>query len=105
MRSVCSASRRVFPSVSFLARNVRAGSCVRPWTTAIRCSAQLSWRLPPRSRRWRLFFPEDAGIGVTPARRASLASVLKRCTPCGLGEDLRGGQRPATGEFQELWRL
>ena len=49
--------------------------------TARRCSAQLSWRLPPRSRRWRWVRPEEAGIGAEPAVRASLASVAKRLTP------------------------
>ena len=79
--SARSASRRVFPSVSLRARYARAGWCVRPCTTAITCSARLSWRLPPRSRRWRLCLPEDAGIGATPARRASFASELKRSAP------------------------
>ncbi len=41
----------------------------------------LSWRLPPRSRRWRLVLPELAGIGATPAARASLASEAKRPAP------------------------
>ena len=48
---------------------------------ARRCSAQLSWRLPPRSRRWRLVLPEEAGIGAAPPVRASLASVAKRSAP------------------------
>src|SRR3954464_10805583 len=46
-----------------------------------RCGAALSWRLPPRSRRWRRVLPELAGIGATPAARASLAAVAKRCAP------------------------
>ena len=45
---------------------------------AIRCRAQLSWRLPPRSRRWRWCLPELASRGATPAWRASCASLGKR---------------------------
>src|SRR3954462_2688589 len=46
-----------------------------------RCSAALIWRLPPWSRRWRRVLSELAGIGATPAARASLAAVAKRCAP------------------------
>jgi hypothetical protein len=67
-------SRRDFPSACFRARSSRGGGWTRPWQTAIRCGAQLSWRLPPRSRRWRVRFPEEAGTGATAARRANLAS-------------------------------
>src|SRR5438067_1705321 len=44
----------------------------------MRCRAQLSWRLPPRSRRWRWCLPELASGGATPAWRASWASERKR---------------------------
>lgn len=47
----------------------------------MRCSAQLIWRLPLRSRRCRLVLPDEAGIGAAPASRASLASVAKRSAP------------------------
>src|SRR5215218_7832295 len=46
-----------------------------------RCSAALIWRLPPWSTRWRCVLPELAGIGATPAARASLAAVAKRWAP------------------------
>src|SRR4051812_16909694 len=46
-----------------------------------RCSAALIWRLPPWSSRWRCVLPELAGIGATPAARASLAGVAKRWAP------------------------
>src|SRR3954468_11880577 len=46
-----------------------------------RCSAALIWRLPPWSSRWRCVLPELAGIGATPAARASLAAVAKRWAP------------------------
>jgi hypothetical protein len=49
--------------------------------TITRCSAALIWRLPPRSSRWRRVLPELAGIGATPAARASLAAVAKRWAP------------------------
>jgi hypothetical protein len=41
----------------------------------------LIWRLPPWSSRWRRVLPELAGIGATPAARASLAGVANRCAP------------------------
>ena len=47
----------------------------------MRWIAALIWRLPPRSRRWRLVLPELTGIGAMPAARASLASVAKRSAP------------------------
>ena len=46
--------------------------------TAMRCSAALSWRLPPRARRWRFVRPEEAGIGATPACIAKHASWRNR---------------------------
>src|SRR3954466_13239134 len=39
------------------------------------------WGLPPWSSRWRRVLPELAGIGATPAARASLAAVAKRWAP------------------------
>jgi hypothetical protein len=41
----------------------------------------LIWRLPPRSRRWRLVLAELTGIGATPAARASLASLANLPAP------------------------
>ena len=38
----------------------------------------MSWRLPPRSSRWRWIRPELASRGATPLWRASWASLLKR---------------------------
>ena len=40
--------------------------------------ARLSWRSPPRLRRWRVVLPLDAGTGATPARRAKQASERSR---------------------------
>src|SRR6266508_1208271 len=45
---------------------------------AITCSAQLSWRSPPRLRRWRCCFPLEASIGLVPARAAKDASLAIR---------------------------
>ena len=53
----------------------------RARVTITRCSAALIWRLPPWSSRWRRVFPELAGIGATPAARASFAGVAKRWAP------------------------
>jgi hypothetical protein len=59
----------------------RVGAWQRARVTMTRCSAALIWRLPPWSSRWRWVLPELAGIGATPAARASLAAVAKRCAP------------------------
>ena len=40
------------------------------------CSARLASRLPPRLRRWRTTFPEEASTGETPQRLAKEASLL-----------------------------
>ena len=59
----------------------RVSGWQRARVTATRWMAVLIWRLPPRSRRWRLVLPELTGIGAMPAARASLASLEKRCAP------------------------
>ena len=41
---------------------------------AMICSALLAARSPPRLRRCRTVFPEDAGTGLTPHNDAKLAS-------------------------------
>ena len=38
----------------------------------------MAWRWPPRSRRWRLVWPEEAGMGFSPHREAKVASVRRR---------------------------
>ena len=43
--------------------------------------ARLSWRSPLRFSRWRLVFPEMAGIGAVPVWRAKHASVGNRLAP------------------------
>src|SRR4051812_6622208 len=48
---------------------------------APRWMAALIWRLPPRSRRWRLVLPELTGIGAMPPARGSLAAGGERCAP------------------------
>jgi len=42
------------------------------------CRARLRRRSPLRSSRWRIVWPEEAGIGAQPARRAKAASLLIR---------------------------
>ena len=70
----------------------------------MRWMVALIWRLPPRSRRWRLVLPELTGIGATPAARASLASVAKRCGAGDLADELGGGQRPEAGLGEQVRR-
>src|SRR3954451_24471350 len=64
-----------------------------------RCSAALIWRLPPWSRRWRWVLPELAGIGATPAARASLAAVAKRCAPAISPTSLAAVSGPKPGSL------
>ena len=42
------------------------------------CRARLPEPSPPWCRRWRLVFPEEAGIGATPQSRAKAASERSR---------------------------
>src|SRR4051812_11643394 len=63
----------------------------------MRWMAVLSWRLPPRSSRWRLVLPELTGIGATPAARASLASVAKRPAPAISPSNLAAVSGPKPG--------
>ena len=74
---------------------------MRACVIAMRCRAQLSWRLPPRSRRWRRCLPELASSGATPAWRASWASVSKRSIGPISSEQLRGAERTATGQREQ----
>lgn len=60
-----------------------AGS-IRARVIAMTCSARLSWRSPPRCRRWRARWPEEHWIGAIPAWRAKLASERKRFAPAVL---------------------
>lgn len=75
------ASLRLLPSARLRARYARVTGSMRARVTAMRCSAQLSWRSPPRLSRWRSRRPEDAGIGAAPAWRAKCPSVGKRAAP------------------------
>ena len=70
----------------------------------MRWMAALIWRLPPRSRRWRLVLPELTGIGAMPPARASLASVVKRWAPAISPIELACGQRPEAGLGEQLRR-
>ena len=71
---------------------------------AMVCRARLSWRSPPRSSRSWLRWPEDAGIGATPAWRAKLASV--RTAPRRRSADQgHRGQRPAAHLGEQLGAL
>ena len=63
----------------------------------MRWMVALIWRLPPRSRRWRLVLPELTGIGATPAARASLASLEKRSAPATSPTSLAAVRGPKPG--------
>ena len=40
------------------------------------CRAQLSWRSPPRFKRWRLTWPLEASIGLVPAAAYVVAKAV-----------------------------
>jgi hypothetical protein len=61
--------------------------------TTIRHRAWLASRLPPRLRRWRRVFPEDAGIGATAHICAHAASLRSRYF---------GGPEPGFRNFSAL---
>ena len=44
----------------------------------MRCREASAWRSPPRFKRCRLVFPEEAGIGLTPHSAAKAASEWRR---------------------------
>jgi hypothetical protein len=71
----------------------------RARVTMTRCSAALIWRLPPWSSRWRCVLPELAGIGATPAARASLADVAKRWAPAISPTSLAAVKGPNPGSM------
>ena len=64
---------RIF-SASFFAYSRVSASCVI-LVTATMCSALFSALSSPRFSRCRTVFPEDAGMGFTPAREAKAASL------------------------------
>ena len=59
------------------------GGWQRIRTSAIRHSAWLAWRSPPRCSRWRWVRPEDAGMGAVPHRCAKEASERRRWVVAG----------------------
>src|SRR5215213_4906827 len=68
------------------------------------CRARFNRRSPPRLMRWRTVFPDDAGMGFTPARLANAAS--DRTRP-GMGPRSKsdcGGHWSDAGLVEELAR-
>lgn len=59
--------------------------------------ALLSWRSPPRSRRWRWRRPDETGIGATPAKAGEVAVAGKPLRASGVPDQDRRGDRPAAG--------
>ena len=82
--------RRISLSVRPSARRFSTYSRVSPsWvilTIATMCKALFRDRSPPRFNRCRTVFPEDAGIGFTPAGR----QMLPRYGPCLRATTRRG---------------
>lgn len=71
-------SLRVLPS-AFRRRVYSMGrGSVRIRLVAIRHSALLAWRSPPRLSRCRTICPDEAWTGLTPHSAAKDASVFKR---------------------------
>src|SRR4051794_41750394 len=70
-----SASRRLLPSACLRARQAAVSTSRRPLVTAKRCSAQLSWRVPPRARRGPGGGPGEAGGGGRAAGPGGVAAV------------------------------
>ena len=63
----------------------------------------MSWRLPPRSRRWRWCLPELASRGATPAWRASWASEGKRSIGPISQSSLAALKGPQPGSCEQPW--
>lgn len=58
----------------------------------------MSWRLPPRLRRWRLVWPDEAGMGAVPliaAKAAVECSPHETATPCGHRDLVHGVPHPS----------
>ena len=72
-------SHLLLPSAMRLARYSRVRLSLPIRTTQIMFRARLASRLPPRLRRCRTTFPEDASMGDTPQRLANEASLLNLC--------------------------
>src|SRR5215218_3004651 len=69
-------SRLLLPSCVRLATYSLVRRSRRIRARQIMYSARLASRLPPRLRRWRTTFPEEASTGDTPQRLAKEASLL-----------------------------
>jgi hypothetical protein len=96
----------VLPAVSRRWRNACACGQTRSWVIAIRCSAALSCRLPPRFSRCRCTLPDEAGMGATPACMAKAASDLNRRTSAVSTSSLAAhrGPQPDSVSSCGAWR-
>jgi hypothetical protein len=61
----------VLPLRTRLAKYSRPSVGVRAWVMAMRCSAALTWRLPPRLSLNLVALPDQAGCGAVPFQRAN----------------------------------
>ncbi len=64
------------------------------------CRARLSWRSPQRLSRWRTVWPEEAGIGATPARHGE-RGVVAAAAGVGPGAEHDGGDDRADAGLVE----
>lgn len=69
---------------------------------AMRWRAQLSWRLPPRSRRWRWCLPELASSGANAGVAGELGIRSEASDRSDLAEQFGGRERGTTWEFEQL---
>src|SRR6476661_10524839 len=72
------ASSFEWPSLTRRSTYAFVRGSVRSRPMAIMCNALLAARSPPRFRRCRVTFPDDAGTGLTPHRAANPASDCSR---------------------------
>jgi hypothetical protein len=66
--------------------------------------AVLIWRLPPRSRRWRLVLPELTGIGAIPPGAGQLGVGGEPLGAGDLADQLAGRERPEARLGEQLRR-
>ena len=63
----------------------------------------MSWRLPPRSSRWRWVRPELASRGATPLWARKLGVRAEAVDRADLGEQLGGDDAGAAGQLEQCW--
>src|SRR3984885_16155399 len=77
------------------ASSALAPSWQRAWVRAARWRAALTWRLPPRLRRWMPLWALETGIGALPLWRGEGAGVREGGGAPGPPRGRAGGGPPA----------